>query len=49
MPKCKLAYNDFYHEMLLFSHQSKNIYRQSVFLLPKSRHWRSKYRFSIIK
>ena len=37
IPKCELAYKDFNHEMFLFSHQSKNIYRQSV-LLPKFRH-----------
>ena len=38
-----------FHEIFLFSHQSKNIYRQSVSSLLKFRHQRSKYCFSIIK
>ena len=38
MPKYKLTYMDFFHETFLFSHQSKNIYRQSVSSLPKFRH-----------
>ena len=49
VPKYKLAYMDFFHETFLFSHQSKNIYRQSVSTLPKFRYQRSKYCFSIIK
>ena len=44
--KQKLACKDFYHEICLFSHQSKNIFCQSV-LLSKFRHQRSKYCFSI--
>ena len=40
---------DFFHEIFLFSHQSKNIYRQSVSSLPKFRHQRSKYCFRMIK
>ena len=33
IPKYKLAYKVFYHEICLFSHQSKNIFRQRVLLL----------------